>query len=290
MLTQKQKDLLIFIHDRLSKGDIAPSFEEMKDYLGLKSKSGIHRLITGLVERGYLERLPHRARALEVKKLPPGMAHMNMAGAHLIDPATRTSQEIDAVHQQAAAGQYQSPAYHDIPPQNGGDQMGSSDTAPHDHNLSQSSLPPSSAMSMAGHDDMPSHLLAQNAISHIPLCGKIAAGTPIEAISHDDNIIPVPSHLLGQGEHFALTVEGDSMINAGIHDQDTIIIRRGNRCFNGDIVVALIDGEEATLKRYHDDQKGTITLIPENNHYAAREYSQDRIQVQGILHTLIRNY
>lgn len=226
MLTQKQKDLLLFIHDRLSKGEIVPSYEEMKDYLGLKSKSGIHRLITALVERGYLERLPHRARALEVKKLPPGTPLApgdDSAAAH-------NTEEIDNVH-----------------------------------------------------------LLAQQQLSDIPLCGKIAAGTPIEAINHEGEHIQVPPSLLGRGEHYALTIEGDSMIDAGIHDTDTVIIQRGSTCNNGDIVVALIDDQEATLKRLYRDGKN-ITLVPENTRYEKRELPEDRVQVQGVLRTLIRNY
>lgn len=226
MLTQKQKDLLIFIHDRLEQGEIAPSFEEMKDHLGLKSKSGIHRLITALVERGYLERLPHRARALHVKKLPPGTQ------PHSSDTSTaaQTARAIDHVYQSA-----------------------------------------------------------QNAMAEVPLYGKIAAGTPIEAIRNESEHIQVPPGILGGGEHYALTVEGDSMVDAGIHDSDTVIIKRGSVCHNGDIVVALIDDEEATLKRYFRD-KGQIRLIAENPSYPPRELPEERVQVQGTLRTLIRNY
>ena len=226
MLTQKQKDLLLFIHDRLSQGDIAPSFEEMREELGLKSKSGIHRLITALVERGYIERLPHRARALHVKKLPPGS---EIAVDDMSDVANTTA-EINAVYNQA-----------------------------------------------------------NSIINAIPLCGKIAAGTPIEAIRNDGESIDVPPGLLGRGEHYALTVEGDSMINAGIHDSDTVIIQRTSSCHNGDIVVALIDDQEATLKRfYHEKQH--IILKPENDSYEAREFDQERVRIQGVLKTLIRNY
>ena len=226
MLTQKQKDLLLFIHDRLRKGDIAPTFEEMKDHLGLKSKSGIHRLITALVERGYLERLPHRARALEVKKLPQGM---DLEETDL-SPAAKASREINHVMEQA-----------------------------------------------------------QKAVTEVPLCGKIAAGTPIEAIQHDGENVAVPADMLGNGEYYALSVEGNSMIRAGIHDNDTVIIRRGDTCRNGDIVVALIDAHEATLKRFHS-QGGTVRLIPENEDYEIRELPADRVKIQGLLQSLIRSY
>ena len=226
MLTQKQKDLLIFIHERLRKGDIAPSFEEMKDHLGLKSKSGIHRLITALVERGYLERLPHRARALEVKKLPPGtdIPHEDKS------PVAKATEAMNKVYDQA-----------------------------------------------------------EQVFNSIPLYGKIAAGTPIEAIRNEGESIDVPHAMLGRGEHYALTVEGDSMINAGIHDSDTVIIRLGSNYHNGDIVVALIDDEEASLKRLHMDGS-MIKLVPENDRYETRELPADRVQVQGVLRTLIRNY
>lgn len=226
MLTQKQKDLLLFIHDRLEQGEIAPSFEEMKDHLGLKSKSGIHRLITALVERGYLERLPHRARALHVKKLPPGSSPDSTDASS----AAQTARAIDHVYQSA-----------------------------------------------------------RTVMAEVPLYGKIAAGTPIEAIRNENEHIQVPPGMLGGGEHYALMVEGDSMVNAGIHDSDTVIIKRGSACHNGDIVVALIDDEEATLKRYYRD-KGQIRLIAENPAYPPRELPEERVQVQGTLRTLIRNY
>lgn len=226
MLTQKQKDLLLFIHERLEAGEIAPSFEEMKDHLGLKSKSGIHRLITALVERGYLERLPNRARALHVRKLPPGAA----SGDGDKSFAARTSATIAQVQDQA-----------------------------------------------------------RQVMNEIPLYGKIAAGTPIEAIRNEGETVNLPHEMLGPGEHYALRVEGDSMIEAGIQDSDTVVIKRGDTCHDGDIVVALVDDQEATLKRLFRKQD-IIRLVPENKDHEIRELSSDRVKVQGVLRTLIRNY
>ena len=222
MLTQKQRDLLLFIHERMTKGDIAPSFDEMKDALDLKSKSGIHRLITGLVERGYLQRLPNRARALEVTRLPEG---------------------------------YQKPE------------------------------PVQSAKSSVKQ-------AVVNAISDLtslPLLGKIAAGTPIEAISHEGDYFDVPAAMLGHGEFYALRVEGDSMIKAGINDEDIVIIRKGSHAQDGRIVVALVDGQEVTLKRLRR-QDGKVILEPENDAYKPRVLTPDRVQIQGELSSLIRSY
>lgn len=222
MLTKKQRDLLVFIHDRMSHGDIAPSFEEMKDALDLKSKSGIHRLITGLVERGYLLRLPNRARALEVVKLPEGMAEKTMPTS----PSPSLKSKIN-------------------------DLIGE--------------------------------------ITQLPLLGKIAAGTPIEAIQHEGDTFEVPASLLGSGEHYALRVEGDSMINAGIHDDDIVVIRRTSQAPDGRIVVALVDGQEVTLKRLYR-REGKIILEPENDAYKPRVLTPDRVQIQGELSSLIRTY
>jgi repressor LexA len=225
MLTKKQKELLLLIHDRMQSGEIAPSFDEMREALGLKSKSGIHRLITGLVERGYLERLPHRARALEVKKLPEGY----MAGAN--DSAAPRSKS----------------------------------------NIASASL------------------VAAASMNAIPLFGRIAAGTPIEAIRDESGSVDVPQNMLGRGEHYALEVDGDSMVEAGIHDGDTVIIQRTDRANDGDIVVALVDGVEVTLKRLK--RAGPhIHLIPENRHYKTQVYSADCVQIQGKLVSLMRTY
>lgn len=213
MLTRKQKDLLEFIHARMTKEDVAPSFEEMKKALGLKSKSGIHRLISGLVERGYIQRLPHRARALEIKRLPDGLKPKAANISHAVD----TSYDI------------------------------------------------------------------------LPLYGRIAAGTPIEAIRDEKETISVPPGMTGPGEHYALTVDGDSMINAGIHDEDTVIIQRCDTAENGTIVVALVDGEEVTLKRLRR-AGNKIVLEPENDSYEPRVLEPKRVKVQGRLVGLMRTY
>lgn len=223
MLTRKQRDLLVMIHERMQEGDVAPSFDEMRDALGLKSKSGIHRLITGLVERGYLERLPHRARALEVKRLPDGYARTSSGDAR-----------------KAGVGR-------------------SATAAPF------------------------------GGFEPIPLYGKIAAGTPIEAIRDEGRFVETPPALLGAGEHYALTVDGDSMIEAGINDGDTVIIRRCDAAENGAIVVALVDGEEVTLKRL-GKKGGKVLLIPENARYEPRELEAGRVRVQGQLAGLMRVY
>lgn len=221
MLTKKQKDLLIFIHEEMSESDIAPSFEEMKNKLGLKSKSGIHRLITGLVERGYLERLPHRARALEVKKLPESYTKQNPqnAAANNLVTGNATSFSLDI----------------------------------------------------------------------IPMHGKIAAGTPIEALEHSGETLQVPAGFSGRGEHYGLTVDGDSMIDIGIHDGDTVIIERCETACNNDIVVALVDGFEVTLKRF-EKKDATIILHPENENHAPQVLSADRVRIQGKLLSLMRQY
>lgn len=227
MLTRKQRDLLLFIHERMTGGDIAPSFEEMKEALGLKSKSGVHRLISALVERGYLERLPHRARALEVRKLPEG-----------------------------------------------------SKTTPNDNSLA--------AKTTRAIESVKSSVIAQ--FESIPLRGKIAAGTPIEAINDETNLIEVPPAMMGRGgEHYALTVAGDSMINAGINDGDTVIIRNTNTAENGTIVVALVDDSEVTLKRFRKSGN-KIILEPENDAYEPRVLEPERVKIQGRLVSLMRTY
>ena len=220
MLTSKQRELLVFIRDRLSETGVAPSFDEMKDALDLKSKSGIHRLITGLVERGYLQRLPNRARALEVMRLPEDI---------LTDAKTKISGLKNAVVQTVS--------------------------------------------------DMTS----------LPLVGKIAAGTPIDAIQHDGDFVDVPPSMVGSGEHYALRVEGDSMIKAGINDNDIVIIRKTDVARDGEIIVALVDGQEATLKRLYR-REGKIVLEPENDAYRPRILSPERVQVQGQLVSLMRTY
>jgi repressor LexA len=231
MLTKKQRDLLIFIHERMKSGDVAPSFEEMKDQLGLKSKSGIHRLIGALVERGYLERLPHRARALEVRKLPEGYKE--------------------------SAGNSNIPANNPKP------------------------LP-----------DMRNVIAAQAMnFEPIPLYGRIAAGTPIEAVRDEVATIEIPPSMLGNagGELYALEVDGDSMINAGINHKDIVVIRRTERAENGTIVVALVDDSEVTLKRLRRSGN-KIILEPENDQYEPRVLEPERVKIQGKLVSLMRTY
>lgn len=236
MLTRKQYELLMFIDERLRATGISPSFDEMKDALDLKSKSGIHRLITGLEERGFIRRLAHRARALEVVKLPE-----NLGDQPLPAPSPKFSPKVIT------------------------------------GNFSQNIL--TGAAPVAGIAD---------AVS-LPLYGKIAAGTPIEALRDPGNSVEVPAALLGGGEHYALTIEGDSMIDAGILDGDTVIIRSCDSAEAGTIVVALVDGQEATLKRLR--RKGaSIALEPANKAYETRIFPPDRVKVQGRLVGLLRQY
>lgn len=231
MLTKKQRDLLLFIHERLQETDVPPSFEEMKDALGLKSKSGIHRLISGLEERGYIERLPHRARALEIKRLPENMQRETSIAE------SATTNNITEFPNASPSGQA-----------------------------------------------MPANMDA------VPLYGKIAAGTPIEAIQHESDTIPLPPGMIsGSGEHYALTIEGDSMINAGIHNEDTVIIKRCDTAENGAIIVALVDDQEATLKTLRR-AGGKIVLEPENEDYEPRVLEPERVKIQGRLVGLLRSY
>jgi repressor LexA len=229
MLTKKQYQLLTFIHERMQSDGVAPSFDEMKLALDLKSKSGIHRLITALEERGFLRRLPHRARALEVVKLPE-------------NADTNTADETPSNVISAKFGKL------------------SATPAPEDDDAVQ-----------------------------LPLYGKIAAGLPIEAIQNTSEHIAVPPSMLGNGDHYALTIEGDSMIEAGILDGDTVIIQQSDRADNGSIVVALVDNEEATLKRLR--RKGeSIALEPANATHETQIFGPDRVKVQGKLVGLLRRY
>lgn len=234
MLTRKQLELLLFINDRLKEEGVPPSFEEMKEALNLQSKSGVHRLIVALEERGFLKRMPNRARALEVIKLPDN----------------------------------HSPS---LAQKKGG-------FAP---NVIQGSLGKVKPMAPAN-DGGPRAAV-------VPLMGRIAAGVPIAAIQDHTNNISVPPEMLGGGEHFALEVKGDSMIDAGIFDGDTVIIRRGDSATNGEIVVALVDEEEATLKRLR--RKGeSVALEAANTAYETRIFGPDRVKVQGRLVGLLRKY
>jgi len=244
MLTRKQYELLMFIHERVRESGIPPSFDEMKEALDLKSKSGIHRLITALEERGFLRRMEKRARALEVLKLPDNMAET-------LRPATTRSQV-----QRAGA-------------RHGRGEVRSID--------SRSPAP------RRGYGDG-----GENAVN-VPLVGRIAAGTPIEALQNKVSDVPVPGGMIGRGAHYALEVTGDSMINAGILDGDTVIIQEADSANTGEIIVALVDNEEATLKRLR--RRGdSIALEAANPAYETRLYGADRVKVQGKLVGLIRRY
>ena len=237
MLTQKQKDLLLFIHARMQDSGVPPSFDEMKDALDLKSKSGIHRLIMALVERGFIRRLPNRARAIEVIKLPESSSDA------LAAPKRSGFQPSVIEGSKPKPPDFQSP---------------------------------------------PSIIIDSRTVS-VPVMGRIAAGTPISAIQTHTHDIACPPDLLGNGEHFALEVRGDSMIEAGIHDGDTVIIRRCEQAENGDIVVALVEKEEATLKRLR--KKGsTIALEAANPEFKTRIFGPDQVDIQGRLVGLIRRY
>ncbi len=237
MLTQKQKDLLLFIHERMQDSGVPPSFDEMKEALHLKSKSGIHRLITALVERGFIRRLPHRARAIEVIKLP--------------ESSDATALKKGGFRPSVIEGSRGREPHRELPtPQ----------------------------VNVVGSGNV-----------NVPVMGRIAAGTPISAIQTHSHDISCPPDLLGRGEHFALEVKGDSMIEAGIHEGDQVIIRRGETADSGDIVVALVNKEEATLKRLR--KKGsTIALEAANPEYKTRIFGPDQVDIQGTLVGLIRRY
>jgi repressor LexA len=242
MLTRKQHELLTFINQRLKATGVAPSFDEMKDALDLRSKSGIHRLISGLEERGFIRRLPHRARALEVIKLPEESA---------AEPALT-----------AVAG-------------TAGSERG---------RFSPTVIRGDFAAALPG-TPVTSDIEAVD----LPLYGRIAAGTPIEALRDQSTSVPVPGTLLGRGEHYALEVAGDSMVDAGILDGDTVIVQRCDTADNGSIVVALIDNIEVTLKRLRR-RGASIALEPANKAYETRIFGPDRVQIQGRLVGLLRKY
>lgn len=223
MMTQKQRDLLEFIQKRLDRDGVPPSFDEMRIALDLKSKSGIHRLISALEERGFIRRLAHRARAIEIVKLPDAMNSNVMSFSRT--PITKEP-ELTVRHPMMA---------------------------------------------------------------EVPMMGHIAAGVPIEAIQHNSRDVAVPLDMIGSGEHYALEVRGDSMIEAGIHDGDTVIIKNQNHADNGDIVVALVEDQEATLKRFR--RKGNaIALEAANPAYETRLFRADQLKIQGKLVGLIRSY
>jgi repressor LexA len=233
MLTRKQLELLRFVHERLKETGVPPSFDEMKDALDLRSKSGIHRLITALEERGFIRRLPNRARAIEVLKLPETLGHSLGSGrARGFTPSV-----IEG-------------------------------------NLGRGRA--------SGEDDGGRPIA-------VPIMGRIAAGTPIEAIQTRSATINVPPDLLAAGDHFALEVRGDSMIDAGILDGDTVLIRKTDAADTGDIVVALIDDEEATLKRFRR-RGASIALEPANSSHEVRILPPNRVRIQGKLVGLLRRY
>lgn len=237
MLTKKQLDLLEFIHTRLQKDGVPPSFDEMKDALDLRSKSGIHRLITALEERGFIRRLAHRARAIEIVKLPESMGGVPSAPTAGFNP-----QVIDGPHPS-----------------------------------------PSQPANVTPEE-------VKNFARELPVMGKIAAGVPIEAISHVDHHITVPGQMLSVGQnHYALEVKGDSMIDAGINNGDVVIISETTTAVNGDIVVALVEDQEATLKKFHHNGS-SIALEAANPAYETRVYPEDKVKVQGKLVGLIRTY
>ena len=235
MLTRKQLELLLFINERLKESGVPPSFDEMKDALDLRSKSGIHRLITALEERGFIRRLPNRARALEVIRLPEAV-NPSLAG------------------------------------------------------LRQRGFRPNVIQGRLGKPPEPirTEEPANDPVA-VPVMGRIAAGVPISAIQNNTHSIAVPPEMLGGGEHFALEVRGDSMIEAGIFDGDTVIVKKQDTANTGDIVVALIDDEEATLKRLR--RKGaSIALEAANPAYETRIFGPDRVRIQGRLTALLRKY
>ena len=232
MLTRKQNELLRFINERLKESGTPPSFDEMKDALDLRSKSGIHRLIIALEERGFIRRLPNRARALEVLKLPESST-----------PAVQRNARFSPSVIEGNLGRVRS-----APPEE-----------------------------------------ANNNAVMIPVMGRIAAGTPIEALQSRSHTIPMPPDFLGAGDHYALEVRGDSMIDAGIFDGDTVIIRKQDVAETGDIIVALIDDEEATLKRLRK-RGASIALEAANPAHETRIFGPDRVRIQGRLISLMRKY
>lgn len=225
MLTKKQNQLLLFISQQIAKDGVSPSFDEMKDALGLKSKSGVHRLVTALEERGFIRRFPNRARALEIARLPEAEAYedRNWTGRSAFRGFRRRLDPADTIQ------------------------------------------------------------------NELPLYGRIAAGTPIEALRDPDSTVAVPQGMVGGGRHYALEIAGDSMVGAGILDGDTVIIQECEDVESGAIVVALVDSEEATLKIWRPAQ-GRVVLEAANDAYPAQDYEPERVQVQGRLVGLVRAY
>ena len=236
MLTKKQLELLTFLKNHLKKNDVSPSFDEMKDALNLKSKSGIHRLVSALEERGFIRRLPNRARAIEIIKTTA------------IEPSIKSVNETLPQRQ-----------------------------------FSPNVIPGNFPQAIRSEDNEDNQIIA------LPLYGKIAAGDPIEAINDLSQNIAVPKSLLGQGDHYALQVEGDSMVEAGIFDGDTAIIKKCENAENGTIVVALVKNEEVTLKKLRK-RNNSIALEPANPQYETRIFGPDQVKLQGKLVGIIRKY
>jgi repressor LexA len=243
MLTKKQHQLLMYIHKCLETRGVSPSFDEMKEALDLKSKSGIHRLITGLTERGFIRRLPHRARALEVLKLPDDILPVISASSE---------ENTSPVTLSLIQGNFRKK----------------------EHTPKEPILDVNESN--------------ENSVS-LPLYGRIAAGTPIEALADPSSFIDVPAGMVGNGKHYCLEVAGDSMIDAGIHDGDTVVINESSTAENGKIVVALIDDEEVTLKRLRR-KGGSIALEAANPDFETRIFGPSRVKVQGQLVGLFRKY
>ncbi|WP_420404789.1 transcriptional repressor LexA [Nisaea sp.] len=253
MLTKKQHQLLLFIQERLEATGVSPSFDEMKDALDLKSKSGIHRLITALEERGFIRRLPHRARALEILRSPDASS--------------------------AAPGTMAHPAALDRPASRGFTPNvipGNFTRATRDEETAAERAP-----------QAPAH--SDEEMIDLPMMGRIAAGTPIEALRDDSARVAIPGSMIHAGEHYALEVAGDSMVDAGILDGDTVIIKRCDTADNGSIVVALVDEHEVTLKRLR--RRGhAVALEPANPNYETRIFGPDQVRIQGCLVGLMRKY
>lgn len=249
MLTKKQLDLLEFIHKRVQRDGVPPSFDEMKDALDLRSKSGIHRLITALEERGFIRRLAHRARAIEIVKLPESLGGPSGISGGISAGHSGEMPARPGFSPRVIDGPHPSPS------------------------IPANALPVEVAFAR-----------------EIPVMGKIAAGVPIEAISHASHHVAVPGQMLASGgNHYALEVKGDSMTEAGINDGDVVIIRETNVAENGDIVVALVEGQEATLKKFLR-HGSSIALEAANPAYETRVYPSDKVEVQGCLAGLIRTY
>jgi repressor LexA len=281
MLTKKQQELLLYIHQRLQEEGVPPSFDEMKDALDLKSKSGIHRLITALEERGFIRRLPNRARALEIVRLPDGHEERARADAQNA-PATSGRGNAGIENMPALARRGFTPSIID-----GG--LASMQQGIDSAENREASGSNSDGNVVSGEFGEANQVKYGAGVAEVPVMGRIAAGVPISAIETLSHSMAVPPSMIGAGEYFALEVDGESMIEAGIHDGDTVIVERTSSATVGDIIVAFVDDEEATLKRFRR-QGSSIVLEPANPAFETRVYDQHRVKVQGRLVGLIRSY